>query len=240
MKKKKKKKVSKKTWMDTNGDMHPGEHPNPPKGPSFCYSDDLRRWISKKEFLEIARADIKSTQIQEFTPVQQAISEFFEESSGYPLPCAVGYYLGLPEYLEEKSLKKSAKRCIIKFPKKNFIMDINAAWALYRLRHPTVFVPLQPDPKLDAKEKSERRKKIFDCDISSVIRRLGKEGFDADEVRMIMDHFGVECKDTTIKGQLWCSTQHGKYGLSANLNEWQMDQIFNALIESKKKNRSEK
>lgn len=218
----------------------------------ICYYEDLKKWITWSELRDIFDRERKfhghtkksRGPVYNFNPLQQAIAEFFEEFEGYPRVCTIaqGHYLGLPEYLEEKGLVKAAKRCKMRFPKKSFLLDVNAGWKLYRLRHPKVIVPLRPDPKELAKlngQLKEKKKKIYDYDTSSVIRRLGKEGYDAKEVRMILDAYGVECKDTTIKGQLWCGTQKGKYGMSANLNEWQLDQIMNALIETKRKNDSE-
>jgi hypothetical protein len=90
--------------------------------------------------------------------------------------------------------------------------------------------PADYDKELEEEEGPKRKLKVNRCqlfgmNISSVIRRMGKEGFDFETTKRALSSHGIVVKDSTIKGQLWCG-KSGKYGDVAELSEKQIDNLF--------------
>jgi hypothetical protein len=105
-----------------------------------------------------------------------------------------------------------------------------------RLRAVLEAGPPKPKVVIDSETPySKERKTLFGHNISSVLRRMGKEGFDFPTAKRALEAFGLRIKDKTIRGQLWCGTQKaGKYGDCANLTEDQIDNLYISAAKGQK------
>lgn len=164
---------------------------------------------------------------EEFSEVHELIADFIakqDRKRGYIR--RAGPLRGkkkLAAILREEGYSRTADRI-----EDNSARDIlELGWKLYRKHHPINYDRLE----LEAAQQHEtptgrRRNKLWGIPVSAIIRFMGKEDFEFDEAKKSLAHLGIQVEDTTIRGQLWCGTQRGKYGKIAQLETWQIEKLF--------------
>ncbi len=213
---------------------------------NLIYPEAAKRWMSWKEWDEYQEELETENQrlVEEADSIVEAIFEFIEEeklSTGFEPPPLPGerrtpfspveyptgeYYEGLSDFLKERGFNRKNRASVTQ-------SEICAAWQVYRTYYPFKSKPLPRVVEKVLENKPDDKKfhkhKLWGFTTSSIIMRLAKDGLDFGEIKDILTKFHVPVKDTTIRGQIWCAKQRGKYGLPANLNPWQMEQLLKAL-----------
>lgn len=204
-------------------------------------------WTEWCRLVEDNRRRQQQGKLNEDDPLVEAVFEFIEEeklvNERRPIPVegerkvpgGIPYfkdgelYQGLGDFLREKCFNKKQRRRVN-------IGILNAAWRMYSKYYPSqprpeLAVALEPNP-VDSgvgNVKKKCRAQLWGINVSDLIRALGKDGLDFEEVKHILTHFNIEVKDSTIRGQIWCGKQLGRYGKIPKLLDWQQKKIEEAL-----------
>jgi hypothetical protein len=207
---------------------------------SMVYVERHRKWMTIKEAVdrdhnpekyEDESVDVeiesKRKEADEFSEVHELIADFISKQDhkrGYIR--RAGPLKGkkkLASVLREEGYSRSADRL-----EDGGLKDaVESAWRLYRKQHPINYHKLELEMVQQHETPTGRRRnKLWGIPVSAIIRFMGKEDFEFDEAKKSLAHLGIQVEDTTIRGQLWCGTQRGKYGKVAHLEDWQIEKLF--------------
>jgi len=214
------------------------------KRKAMCYVEELKKWVTldmavarlhkepeekPTEWEAFINDDYEPPKEVKFTKAQKAICKFImdeDKRRGVRRIAGPVDRFALRFYLEDTGFPKTAARLKKKDPSIN--EDIYMAWVRYRKVKPFNFAAVEA-----AEQKKEEPKfkkgEILGINVSALLRFLGKEGFEFDDAKKILDHFGHTVKDSTIRGQLWCGTQRGKYGEIPKPLPWQIAKIMEPI-----------
>jgi hypothetical protein len=220
--------------------------------PYCVYPEEAHRWMTLKQFKGWAKAgfpvfknatshDQKIEEAEWHHKAAEGVVKFLEEWGGNPINDfpANGHFQGLVEFLKSKGKRRSAK--LVCTPGTGFGI-IQSAWRLYRQNHPFKVRrsscqehKIEEQENQGPKEKTVRSSRLYGDNVSAVIRRLTLEGYDYEEISTVLRHHKIDITEKSIKGQMWCATQRGKYGLAAKLSDKVLDEIMDIIIASKPK-----
>lgn len=167
----------------------------------LMYDENLMRDITREEWAAYqCNAKSYTNELKKAAPERKkldkklvlAIVDWMEATptkQQKPIPSKEGYYEGLWDVVDEHGLDMADVD----------LKHIQEAFRIYRQIH-----PLPPPKPLDdlVSIHNKTRDKLFGFTITSVIRTMGKEGFDFGMVRRALKALGAEASKNTIKAQL--------------------------------------